>query len=251
MDLLSIAGSNKGKDYGYVTIAGRAPTIEQIAKLIISTPEEVVKLIDELEKNEVFSRDKRKIIYSRRMVRSQKNRTNGREGGNPNLLKTNETPNSVNHSLVLPVPIPEPEPLPSSLAPKDSFSAMSPSGKKDPTSAAAELAPALTLTEEQWRRLEAAYPAWARKEKHREQAVRYTCSKSFHGIAEEDRERSLKGFVKNRNTESGPGGVFAPDSREVTRPQNIVTPEQEKYNEEQRIRARAFREKNAHRGYIS
>jgi hypothetical protein len=78
-------------------VAGRAPTIEQIAGLINSTPEDVEKALAELEKNQVFSRDKRKIIYSRRMVRAQKNRGNGRLGGHPKPFKTKENQNSLNH----------------------------------------------------------------------------------------------------------------------------------------------------------
>lgn len=108
MDLLCIAAANKGKDHGFVLIGGKVPSEDQIAKLVGSTAEEVKTLLAELEKNEVFSRDRRKAIYSRRMVRAEKNRTNGRLGGNPKLLKNNEIQEPVEPH---PKPhIPEPEP---------------------------------------------------------------------------------------------------------------------------------------------
>jgi hypothetical protein len=122
IDLLAIASSNKGRYHGFVVIAGRAPTTEQIARLINSLPDEVEKLLIELEKNGVFSRDKRGKIYSRRMVRAEKNRTNGRLGGNPKLLKTNESQNPVqpdpNPLIPLPIPKPSPEEESTPLPPK-------------------------------------------------------------------------------------------------------------------------------------
>ena len=129
-----------------------------------------------------------------------------------------------------------------SSASPNSFSPNSgPSGKKE-QGVGAELPPALTLTEEQWQRMEAAYPAWNAKEKHRKQAVRYTCSMAFHAIPEEDRERALHGFIKNRNKEQTRGGVFAPDEKEAERQKQIAC---EKRDKEARAMRVAYLEQQA------
>ena len=91
IDLLCIAGSNKGRDYGFVVLAGRLPSSADISRTVGTSIEEVEMLLAELENNGVFSRDRRGAIYNRRMVRAEKNRKNGKLGGNPNLLKTKET----------------------------------------------------------------------------------------------------------------------------------------------------------------
>ena len=74
---------------GYLTINGRAATAKDLARIIGQDPRTVARLIDELEKNGVFSRDARGAIYSRRMVRDaatlQRDIENGRKGGNPRL----------------------------------------------------------------------------------------------------------------------------------------------------------------------
>lgn len=108
-DLLCYAAANRGRDYGFVKIGGRAPSNATLARLLGSTEEEIAKLIAELELNGVFSRDRVGNMYCRRMVRAQKNRKNGKLGGNPNLLNPNNTGNSDNHP---PEDIPDPEPKP-------------------------------------------------------------------------------------------------------------------------------------------
>jgi uncharacterized protein YdaU (DUF1376 family) len=136
--------------------------------------------------------------------------------------------------------------------PPDSF-ASGPTAKKVRAPRAPKLEPsgppALVLTEAEWQRIEMSYPDM--KNLRAQVARQIGPGTWLADVPVDERKRALNGWLKNRNKEQAKGGVFAPDSREVTRPQNIVTPEQEKYNEEQRIRARAFREKNAHRGYIS
>lgn len=109
MDLLCIAGMNKGKEHGLVLIAGRPPTSVELARLLGSTEQEIDSLLKELARNKVFNRDKRRIIYSRRMVRAEKNRGNGRLGGNPNLLNKKENKKSVKPSIPEPVPSPTPK----------------------------------------------------------------------------------------------------------------------------------------------
>ena len=54
---------------GYLLIAGAAMTPDQVAKLRGGTADEVTALLGELERAGVFSRDRRGVIYSRRMVR--------------------------------------------------------------------------------------------------------------------------------------------------------------------------------------
>jgi hypothetical protein len=85
MDLLCIAAANKSKDHGFVIIGGRIPTVSGIARIVGSLELEVGPLLEELERNGVFSRDRRGAIYCRRMVRAEKNRGNGRLGGNPDF----------------------------------------------------------------------------------------------------------------------------------------------------------------------
>jgi hypothetical protein len=94
-DLLCIAGSNKGKQHGFVLLAGRIPTSAEISRSVGASVEEVDLLLAELEKNGVFNRDRQGAIYCRRMVRAQKNRKNGRLGGNPKLLKSKPEKNPV------------------------------------------------------------------------------------------------------------------------------------------------------------
>lgn len=86
-DLLCIAGQNKGRDYGFIVLAGRPLAVDEIARMTNGTVEQVEPLLAELKSKGVFSVDKRGAIYCRRMVRTEKNRRNGRLGGNPNLMK--------------------------------------------------------------------------------------------------------------------------------------------------------------------
>lgn len=111
MDMLCIAAANKGEHYGFLMVGGRPMAVEQLAKRVGSTLNEVQTLLDELEKFGVFSRDRRRKIYCRRMIRAYKNRVNGREGGNPKLLENKKNPNPVIHPPVV-LPLPEPEPKP-------------------------------------------------------------------------------------------------------------------------------------------
>ena len=89
MRLLCIAA--KSDPIGYVTMNGRTLGVTDIARLAGVTETEASSLIDELERNGVFSRDRTGRIYSRRMVRESRRaataRKNGRKGGNPSLSK--------------------------------------------------------------------------------------------------------------------------------------------------------------------
>ncbi len=72
MELLAVAHQNKGKDRGFVVIAGRKPSIADLARLSSSTVEEIDPLLKELEKNGVFNVDRRGIIYSKQIVRKRR-----------------------------------------------------------------------------------------------------------------------------------------------------------------------------------
>lgn len=88
-DLLAVM--HNCKPYGHLVINGRVPTCKQIASLVGMTNEdEVGALLDELETAGVFSRDDNGAIYSRRLVRDNQVRLNGKAsgilGGNPVLV---------------------------------------------------------------------------------------------------------------------------------------------------------------------
>ena len=76
---------------GYVVLNGRPLTAPEIARMTGGHASEVEILLDELERNGVFNRDRHGRIYSRRMLRETKSseisRKNGKKGGNPNLRK--------------------------------------------------------------------------------------------------------------------------------------------------------------------
>jgi hypothetical protein len=110
-DLLCIAGSNK-HEHGFVSLNGRKLSNADIARMTNGTEPEVENLLAELERNGVFSRDRRGIIYCRRMVRAEKSRSNGRQGGNPKLLKNKTEQKQVERAPNPHIPEPEPEPKP-------------------------------------------------------------------------------------------------------------------------------------------
>ena len=130
-DLLCIAGSNK-KEYGFVSLNGRKLTVAELARMTNGSEVEVFLLLQELELNGVFSVDRREIIYCRRMVRAEKNRSNGRLGGNPKLLKKNDNQKSVEPRPKALIPEPEPEPKQDSLFPNGNSAPIG-KPKKPPT----------------------------------------------------------------------------------------------------------------------
>lgn len=76
---------------GYIAINGRGLAEEDIARVTGGSILEVCQLVAEMDRNGVFSRDRRGWIYSRRMINEAKMRRNasewGKKGGNPSLLK--------------------------------------------------------------------------------------------------------------------------------------------------------------------
>lgn len=77
--------------YGHLTLAGRAPSPKEMAKILgKGTASQIQSGLEELEHERVFSRTSDGIIYCRRMVRDNRRRLiakeNGSHGGNPALL---------------------------------------------------------------------------------------------------------------------------------------------------------------------
>lgn len=88
---------------GYVLVNGRTPSTTDLARMT-GEPEAVIQsALEELDRNGVFSRDRKGRIYSRRLVRDEKsfqiNHKNGKMGGNPSLSKQRENPPPVNPPL--------------------------------------------------------------------------------------------------------------------------------------------------------
>ena len=81
---------HEGEPYGHLVVSGRPPTTRQLAALAGIANGECERLLAELELAGVYSKTEDGIIYSRRMVRDKakldKDRENGKGGGNPNLL---------------------------------------------------------------------------------------------------------------------------------------------------------------------
>jgi hypothetical protein len=94
-DMLCIAGANKGRDHGHLVLNGNRLAATEIAKMTGGTLDEVKSLLEELDRNGVFSVTRTGIIYCRRMVRSEKSRANGKLGGRPKALKSKPNPNPV------------------------------------------------------------------------------------------------------------------------------------------------------------
>jgi len=82
---------HRSEKYGFLLIAGKAPTDTQLAFQVGTTPEQVSQLLAELRTAEVYSATSSGVIYSRRMVRDEKkskiNAKNGKKGtqGEPSL----------------------------------------------------------------------------------------------------------------------------------------------------------------------
>ena len=89
---------HEAERYGFLLIAGLAPSLEELAMLIGAPAPLVRKALSELEGRGVFSRDDDGVIYSRRMVRDKaqadRDRDNGKGGGNPILRPPPKPPDN-------------------------------------------------------------------------------------------------------------------------------------------------------------
>ena len=82
---------------GFLLIAGQPPSARQLASLLGGSEKEIRKLLAELEQAGIFSTDPDTgAIFSRRMVRDkakeERDRENGRGGGNPKLKAQDNQP---------------------------------------------------------------------------------------------------------------------------------------------------------------
>lgn len=88
IELLCVA--HESDDYGHLTVNGLAMNDAQIARAVGESPSLIKKLLAELERAGVFSRDSKGAVFSRRMERDERLRTIraecGKLGGNPKLL---------------------------------------------------------------------------------------------------------------------------------------------------------------------
>lgn len=90
---------HRSEKYGFLLIAGKAPTDTQLAFQVGTTPEQVSQLLAELAAAEVYSATSSGVIYSRRMVRDEKkskiNAKNGKKGGDASLGKQRDNEQSL------------------------------------------------------------------------------------------------------------------------------------------------------------
>lgn len=96
LDMLTLM--HEAEPYGHLVVGGKPPTAAGLASLLGGTPKEVTLLLTALEEQEVFSRNADGIIFSRRMIRdaeqAERDKANGKGGGNPRLKPTNNPPDN-------------------------------------------------------------------------------------------------------------------------------------------------------------
>lgn len=94
VEMISLA--HEAVPYGHVLVNRNAPDIPTLARMVGVTESECELLIAELDRNGVFSRTRKGVIYSRRMVKDAKKashaRNIGKMGGNPALCKQSKKP---------------------------------------------------------------------------------------------------------------------------------------------------------------
>ena len=129
MRLLCVAA--KSDPYGYVLINGCEIGVTGVARLGSVSETEAATLLDELERNGVFSRDRKGRIYSRRMVKEsaarKKATENGKKGGNPALSTSDRKQKEKSDPVNLEDKAPDKPPYPypsSSLRSEDDDSAL-------------------------------------------------------------------------------------------------------------------------------
>ncbi len=88
MRMLCVCANNDPK--GYLAINGKPLDVTAIARLAGVTGTEAATLMDELDRNGVFSRNRTGCIYSRRMVRDEKLSQEGRKHKNRGIEQAHE-----------------------------------------------------------------------------------------------------------------------------------------------------------------
>lgn len=98
MEMLAVM--HRSDHYGQLSVNSKAPTDMQLSQMVGAPPEQITDLTSELESAGVFSRTRKGVIYSRRMIRDDKKarnaKKNGSLGGNPKLSKQKENSGSDN-----------------------------------------------------------------------------------------------------------------------------------------------------------
>lgn len=93
------------KPYGHLVVNGISPTMAQIANLSGTLEAEAEALLSELERAGVFSRNKAKTIYSRRMVKDEKKRIDGETAQKkPRTAKDDAPANTIENTQQIPEP---------------------------------------------------------------------------------------------------------------------------------------------------
>jgi hypothetical protein len=87
IDMLGLM--HEAEPYGHLLIDGTAPTVKNLAAIFGDKEIEIFNMLAQLKKANVFSTTEGGVIFSRRMVRdkekAEKDRLNGKVGGNPRL----------------------------------------------------------------------------------------------------------------------------------------------------------------------
>ena len=157
MDMLAIAAGHE--PVGYVAVSGRPLDATALARMTGGAASEVEELLAELERNGVFSRTGKGVIYSRRMISDAKKAKtaseNGKKGGYPTHGKNTGNSGLVNPQLVETAVAKSKPHKPEARSQKESEDAnasLSPKGDDGPKPPIAKAYPA--AFEEAWR----AYP---------------------------------------------------------------------------------------------
>lgn len=94
MDILCVMFESEKR--GYLQINGKAPSEEQIARMVGCSGDEISRAMSELREASVFSTTANGVIYSRRIVRDEEIRNkrskSGTLGGNPSFQKGKPNP---------------------------------------------------------------------------------------------------------------------------------------------------------------
>lgn len=97
MDMLCI--QHESETYGHLMVGGEPVSETQLARLVGESPRKVRRLLGELARHNVFSRNENGVIFSRRMIHDEHIRTvraaGGKLGGNPALMGGNRITNKV------------------------------------------------------------------------------------------------------------------------------------------------------------
>jgi hypothetical protein len=87
---------HEGEPYGHLTVNGKPLSNKQLAAVLGDPERDISKWLVELEEYSVLSRTEDGVIYSRRMTRDkereERNKQNGKAGGNPVLKKSVNPP---------------------------------------------------------------------------------------------------------------------------------------------------------------